>query len=172
MEKPTTTGTETTAMTTRTAALAVVEPGVLFTASQSGNGIFSNGIPPYPTVGEHFSCRDLEKAYKEFAAQEKRHRELAAICALQAGIAAHVHRCLSPISASQWWESAELNFGESKSSVSTKMRLAVKMAQEKGASPEALLALAQAADLSDRTNPSLQLAFDFIGTDSLTDLYR
>ena len=157
--------------TPQTQALAIVEPTPLARYSTPDREDYSNGSGLLH-VQQQISCHDLKKALHEELDAEAEYRRRSAIHALRAGVLFHLFRQSMGITQSNFWAECEREFRVDKSTVSRKMRLAVQWAKEKGATEEQIMALAQAAELGDSTNPALQLAFDFIGELTTTDLYR
>lgn len=156
--------------TPQTQSLAIVEPSKLTLNTTSNPEDFSNGSGVLINQ-QQISCHDLKKALHEELDAEAEYRRRSAIHALRAGVLFHLFRQSMGITQSNFWAECEREFRVDKSTVSKKMRLAVQWAKEKGATEEQIMALAQAAELSDSTNPALQLAFDFIGDQTTTDLY-
>ncbi len=148
--------------------LAVAEPEELFPVAKadfSKTNVLSTG-------GKQLSCHDIKKAIHDELDQEVYYRRQSAIHDLRAGVLFHIYRMSLGIGNTGFWSECEVEFKIGRSTVSKKMRLAAIWAKEAGASSEVLMQLAEAADLNDKDHPAVQLAFDFIGTNTITDLYR
>lgn len=104
------------------------------------------------------------------------HRKQSAIWDLRTGVLFQIYRQALGIKGRKtrvgFWERAEKRFGVSRQTISRKMRLAAIWAKKQGASEEQIRELAEAANLEDTSIPAVQLAFDWIGDKTTTDLYR
>ena len=121
----------------------------------------------------------LETAIDDLLKQEKLYNQSGAICALKCGALFHVYkRQLEKIAADQhgqvdFWGRAQERFFVNKSTISRRMRLVVLWAKENRLSENVIAQLASTAETDKpETNEVLQLAFDFVGEQNTTDLYR
>jgi hypothetical protein len=122
-----------------------------------------------------FSVEECETAIAHALAASEEHRRQSAIWDLRAGILLQIYRQSLKVNGRKFtgfWARAEERFRVTRGTISKKMRLAAIWAKENGASPEQQRELAEAADLTDTSLPAVQLAFDWIGERTTTDLYR
>lgn len=124
------------------------------------------------TVQQQLSCQEVETAIMEQLHAVEFHRKASAIADLRAGVLFHLYRQLKGSDYSGFWTDCENTFAVNRATISRKMRLAVEWARKSGADESTILQLAQASNLEDTSIPAVQLAFDFIGDQTTTDLYR
>jgi hypothetical protein len=160
------TGTDASA---RAEKLVVVEdPDPIFPVTKRD---YSNGLI-FTTVVQQLSCHDIEKAIEDEDRQEENHRQKASIHALRSGLLYHVLRMKMGIGHTDFWNHCATRFQKGKMTIWRKMRLAGEWMKEMKATSDQVLQLAQAPDLSDTKNDAVQLAFNFVGDMTTTDLYR
>lgn len=120
-------------------------------------------------------AEDLESSILEALLQTENHRRQSAMWDLRAGVLFHLYRESLKVNGrkySGFWDRCEERFGVNRATISRKMRLALVWAKEQGADDAALQQLAAAADFEDQNNEAVQLAFDWIGDQTTSDLYR
>lgn len=159
------TTTPPTSAVARTADVFIPEPEQLLPARRPGKMI--------PTVGKQLTCQQIEEAIQVQLDAEYEHTKAQSVAALRAGILFHLYKQQSKEQGQEFYDKCGKRFGGiSRGTISNKMRIAVIWAKEKGADEATVLMLASACDLNDKSNTAVQLAFDFVGSDTITDLYR
>lgn len=144
----------------------LVPTGTLILAPKRGSLMCS-------TVKQQLTCQQVESAIKEQLSAIEFHRKSSAIADLRAGVLFHVYKQLKGKTGETFWRDCESEFSVGRATISRKMRLAVIWAKASGASEDQIFQLTNAADLTDKSSsPAVQLAFDFIGDLTITELYR
>lgn len=121
------------------------------------------------------SPQALEVAIEVALQRSEEGRRICAIWDLRAGVLFQLYRQSLTVAGRKYagfWDRAEKRFSIHRATISRKMRLAAIWAKQQGADEATVMQLAQAADLTDESNRAVQLALDFIGDKTTTDLYR
>jgi hypothetical protein len=121
----------------------------------------------------------LETAIDELLTQERLFNQKGAICALRCGALFHVYKKqLEKIATEQhgqvdFWGRAQDRFHVGRGTISRRMRLVVLWAKENRMGEDVIAELASTAETDKpETSDVLQMAFDFVGEQNTTDLYR
>ena len=127
-------------------------------------------------IVQHISRDEIESAIDTELAASEWHRQRSAIADLRAGALFLCLKSQMGSGYSGFWKHCETRFKVHRATVSRKMRLAVKWLAANGGNPKLITELAQAAELDPaklKTAPkAVQLAFDWIGGQTTTELYR
>lgn len=125
---------------------------------------------------QHISRETLEKALDLELAAEDYHRQRSAIAALRAGVLFALLKVSMGQGYTGFWKYAEDRFKVNRSTISRKMRLAHQWYVENNINPAQALQLAECTDLDPAHRAAapkaVQLAFDWIGDQTTTDLLR
>lgn len=121
-----------------------------------------------------FSRDQIEEAIVQELSADEWHRQRSAIAALRAGALFLCLKSQMGKGYTGFWEHCEARFKVPRSSISKKMRLAVRWLAANGGKPSLITKLATATELdpSKADSKAVQLAFDWIGENTTTDLYR
>jgi hypothetical protein len=121
----------------------------------------------------------LENAIQGLLERENIYNRSGALCALRCGALFHVYkRQMEQIAANQhgqadFWGRAQQRFQVGRATISRRMRLVVLWAKETRMGEEVIAELASTAETDKpETSDVLQMAFDFVGEQNTTDLYR
>ena len=125
---------------------------------------------------QHISRDEIESAIDTELAAGQLHRQRSAIADLRAGALFLCLKSQMGSGYSGFWKHCETRFTVNRATISRKMRLAVKWLAANGGNPKLITELAQAMELDPAKLKSapkaVQLAFDWIGDQTTTDLYR
>ena len=157
-------------------ALQVVAPGT-FIPSDEDLDLDTPLILSKKSVTQCYelTVEQCEEAICKAMFLSEEHRKQSAFWDLRTGVLFQIYKQALNVAGRKYtgfWDKAEKRFGVGRATISKKMRLAAIWAKEQGASEEQIRQLAEAADLEDTSLPAIQMALDFIGDKTTTDLYR